>query len=89
MHATAIRDQRQTTLPEEVVDAAGLAVGDRVEWRFEEGEIRGRKLPPRSEVRQVKAWLVKRGGRLVFETPGVTIDPQAIGEAVAEERASR
>jgi hypothetical protein len=31
----------------------------------------------------------KRGGALVFETPGVTIEPEAIGQAVAEERESR
>jgi len=60
-----------------------------VEWRFEDGEIRGRKLQPQ-EPRTIKARLVKRGGRLIFELPhGVQMEPEAIGQAVAEERASR
>ena len=32
------------TLPEEICKAVGLNPNDRVEWRVEEGEIRGRKL---------------------------------------------
>ncbi len=44
MSATVIRQKRQTTLPIDVVEAAGLKVNDQVEWRFEGGEIRGRKL---------------------------------------------
>jgi bifunctional DNA-binding transcriptional regulator/antitoxin component of YhaV-PrlF toxin-antitoxin module len=48
MSATAIREKRQTTLPADVSEAAGLEPGDQVEWRFEEGEIRGRKLAPKA-----------------------------------------
>jgi bifunctional DNA-binding transcriptional regulator/antitoxin component of YhaV-PrlF toxin-antitoxin module len=44
MSATTIREQRQTTLPAEVCEAAGLSPGDQVDWRIEDGEIRGRKL---------------------------------------------
>jgi bifunctional DNA-binding transcriptional regulator/antitoxin component of YhaV-PrlF toxin-antitoxin module len=44
MSATAIREDRQATLPAEVVEAAGIQPGDKVDWRFEDGEIRGRKL---------------------------------------------
>ena len=44
MNATAIRDKRQITIPSDVSKAAGLKPGDQVDWRFEEGEIRGRKL---------------------------------------------
>ena len=89
MKATAIREKRQTTIPEEVSEAAGLKPGDQVEWRFEDGEIRGRKLKPQ-EPRTMKARLVRRAGRLRFELPqGVQIEPEAIGQAVAEERASR
>ena len=88
MSATTIRDKRQTTLPADVSEAAGLKPGDQVEWRFEDGEIRGRKLTP-SEPRRVKARLVKRGGALVFEAHGITIDPEAIAQAVEEERESR
>ena len=46
MSATVIRDKRQTTLPADVSDAAGLKPGDQVDWRFEDGEIRGRKFLP-------------------------------------------
>ncbi len=42
--ATAVRKKRQTTLPAEVCEPAGIEVGDQIDWRFEEGEIRGRKL---------------------------------------------
>lgn len=44
VNATLIRPKWQTTIPSEVCDAAGLRVKDKVEWRFEDGEIRGRKL---------------------------------------------
>jgi bifunctional DNA-binding transcriptional regulator/antitoxin component of YhaV-PrlF toxin-antitoxin module len=44
MSTTAIGDERQTTIPADVSEAAGLKAGDRVDWRFEDGEIRGRKL---------------------------------------------
>jgi bifunctional DNA-binding transcriptional regulator/antitoxin component of YhaV-PrlF toxin-antitoxin module len=46
MNATVVRDRRQTTLPADVCEAAGIRVNDQVEWRFEAGEIRGRKLQP-------------------------------------------
>ena len=55
MNATIVRAKRQTTLPEEVCEAAGIRVRDRVAWRFEDGEIRGRKLvPARERVRTVR-----------------------------------
>jgi len=41
-----MREKRQMTLPQDVVHAAGLKIADQVEWRFEEGEIRGKKLVP-------------------------------------------
>jgi bifunctional DNA-binding transcriptional regulator/antitoxin component of YhaV-PrlF toxin-antitoxin module len=46
MSATIVREKRQTTLPADVVEAAGIKVNDQVDWRFEDGEIRGRKLVP-------------------------------------------
>ena len=55
MNATAIRDKRQTTLPQEIAAAAGLKPGDQVEWRFEAGEIHGRKLKPQNGRRLSKA----------------------------------
>jgi hypothetical protein len=45
MSATVVREKRQVTLPRDVVQAAGIKVDDQVDWRFEDGEIRGRKLP--------------------------------------------
>jgi bifunctional DNA-binding transcriptional regulator/antitoxin component of YhaV-PrlF toxin-antitoxin module len=47
--ATAVRKKRQTTLPAEVCEPAGIEVGDQIDWRFEGGEIRGRKLIPEVE----------------------------------------
>jgi hypothetical protein len=44
MSATIIDDQRRTTLPESICEAVGLHANDKVEWRVEQGEIRGRKL---------------------------------------------
>ena len=46
MSATVVREKRQVTLPQEVVQAAGINVDDQVDWRFEDGEIRGKKLVP-------------------------------------------
>ena len=46
MSATVVRAKRQTTLPEDVCQAAGIRIRDQVDWRFENGEIRGRKLVP-------------------------------------------
>ena len=44
MSATVIDKKRRLTLPESICDAVGLQPNDRIEWRVEEGEIRGRKL---------------------------------------------
>ena len=44
MRASLLRDRNQVTLPEELVEAAGLVPQqDYIAWRFESGEIRGRK----------------------------------------------
>jgi bifunctional DNA-binding transcriptional regulator/antitoxin component of YhaV-PrlF toxin-antitoxin module len=89
MSATAIGDKRQTTMPQEVLEAAGLRVGDQVDWRYEAGEIRGRPLIP-AELPVVTGRLVKRAGGLAFELPaGFTVSPEAIADAVDEERRSR
>jgi len=85
MSTTTIRHQQQTTLPSDVSEAAGLKPGDQVDWRFEGGEIRGRKLAA-SEPRRIVASLVRRGGALVCDTTGLTIDPEAIARAIREER---
>jgi hypothetical protein len=47
MRASLLRDRNQVTLPGEVVEAAGLVPQhDYIAWRFESGEIRGRKQSP-------------------------------------------
>ena len=89
MSATVIGEKRRTTLPVDVFEAAGLKLFDQVDWRFEEGEIRGRKIKPAGEPRAIVAKLVKRGDALVFEAPGVSIAPADIAKAVREERDSR
>ena len=44
MPSSLLRDRNQITLPGEVVEAAGLVPQhDYIAWRFESGEIRGRK----------------------------------------------
>jgi len=44
MRASLLRERNQVTLPGEVVEAAGLVPQtDYISWRFESGEIRGRK----------------------------------------------
>jgi hypothetical protein len=44
MSATIIREGLETTLPSDVCERAGVNVNDGVEWRYEDGEIRGRKI---------------------------------------------
>jgi hypothetical protein len=43
MDATVIDHKPTTTLPQSILDAAGLKPNDRIEWRVEDGEIHGRK----------------------------------------------
>ena len=86
MSATTLRKKHQITLPDEVCEAAGIREEDQVEWRFEAGEIRGRKLvpgPPRKVIVH-RPKLVTRDGQLIFDAPEVP--PEAIAQAVREER---
>jgi len=47
MRASLLRERNQITLPDEVVEAAGLVPQhDYIAWRVESGEIRGRKMTP-------------------------------------------
>jgi hypothetical protein len=55
-----------------------------------DGTIRLVPVVPKPGPRRVVAKLVKRGGGLFFEVPrGYTLDSEAIGKAVAEERNSQ
>jgi bifunctional DNA-binding transcriptional regulator/antitoxin component of YhaV-PrlF toxin-antitoxin module len=83
MSATAVKEQGQATLPADVLKAAGLKAGDQVDWRFEEGEIRGRKVATES---RIVGKLVRKNGALVCEADGFQVDPQDIARAVREER---
>ncbi len=90
MSASALGEKGRITIPRDVRDAAGLRLNDQVDWRFEEGEIRGRKLVPQPEPKRVRGKLVNKGNAWVFELPkGYTLEPDAIEKAVREERDSR
>jgi bifunctional DNA-binding transcriptional regulator/antitoxin component of YhaV-PrlF toxin-antitoxin module len=47
MSATIIDKKHRMTLPQSICSAVGLKPNDQVEWRVEDGEIRGRKLVAR------------------------------------------
>jgi hypothetical protein len=54
MTDTLLREKNQVTLSSEVVEAAGLVPSkDRIVWRFEGGEIRGRKIVRRMSKTEV------------------------------------
>jgi hypothetical protein len=72
-------------LPGDVVEAAGLRPADQIAWRFEAGEIRGRKMRSQTR-RRITGKLIRRGGLLLLDTTGLAIDEPAIARAVREER---
>jgi AbrB family looped-hinge helix DNA binding protein len=89
MIASALGEKGRITIPQQVREAAGLRLNDQVEWRFEDGEIRGRKLV-RQSLKKVRGKLVRKGDAWVFELPkGYSLEPDAIEKAVREERDSR
>jgi bifunctional DNA-binding transcriptional regulator/antitoxin component of YhaV-PrlF toxin-antitoxin module len=81
-----MREKRQVTLPQEVVEAAGIKIDDQVDWRFEGGEIRGRKLTPQPEPKKIVGKLARRGDACFLQIPkGYKLAPDAIEQAVAED----
>ena len=87
MSATVVRTKRQTTLPEDVCRAAGIRVRDQVEWRFEEGEIRGRKLVPvQTAVRKVRPVKFKD---LLILPQSVEVDWKRLDEELHQEQEER
>ena len=85
MSATAVREKRQTTLPVEVCDPAGIEPGDQIDWRFEDGEIRGRKLiHDYDKVSTVKPVLYKG----VWIMP-VEVDIERLADEVKQAREER
>jgi hypothetical protein len=66
MSATVVRERNQTTLPADVLAAAGVRVKDQVDWTFEDGKIVGRKLVPAKTKDGRVIGLVKRNGWLML-----------------------
>ena len=65
MSATVVRKKNQTTLPSDVLEAAGIRPKDQVDWTFEDGKIVGRKLVPAGEDGRGRS-LVKKNGRMIL-----------------------
>ena len=88
MSATVVREKRQTTLPEDACQAAGIKVNDQVEWRGTPGEIHGKVLrPAKSKVITHVMKLVKKDGWLVWDNPDrLEIPPESIVAAIHAER---
>jgi bifunctional DNA-binding transcriptional regulator/antitoxin component of YhaV-PrlF toxin-antitoxin module len=64
MSATILDKKHRMTLPESICATVGLRPNDQVEWRVEDGEIRGRKLVP-----QKPRDAFPRGSLLKYLTP--------------------
>ena len=65
MSATVVREKNQTTLPADVVEAAGIRPKDQVDWSFEDGKIIGRKLMPEKD-EGPRLTVVKKKGRYML-----------------------
>jgi hypothetical protein len=88
MSKTVILKAGPIAVPEDVSHAAGLRPGDQVDWRFQDGEIRGRRICNNGRLPRIVRSLVVKDGELVLDTEGLTIDPADIAVAVREERDS-
>jgi bifunctional DNA-binding transcriptional regulator/antitoxin component of YhaV-PrlF toxin-antitoxin module len=64
MNATVIDKKHRLTLPESICSAAGLKPHDHIEWRVQDGEIRGRKLAVQDPEK-----VFPRGSLLKYLTP--------------------
>ncbi len=67
MSDTFLREKNQITLPSDIVQAAGLSLSDQINWRFEHGEIVGRKLEAQETRREAKLAKDPRTGMLYFD----------------------
>ena len=61
MSATVVREKNQTTLPADVLEAAGVRPKDQVDWTFEDGKIVGRKLVRHEDVETLESLPKTRG----------------------------
>jgi len=73
MNSTIIDKKHRLTLPESICAAAGLKPNDQVEWRVQDGEIRGRKLAA-----QKPKEAFPRGSLLKYLTPERDKDQLAV-----------
>ncbi len=87
MSATIVRANMRTTLPEDVCDAAGIKVHDKVDWRFEKGEIRGRKLVARQQKIRVVRPVKYRD--LLIAPQSLEIDMKRLDAELRREREAR
>lgn len=75
-------DKQQTILPADVCEAAGLKPDDQIDWRFEDGEIRGRKLTLSPELLDIndvdESTLLPKGATLTAQ--GIVMALQAVRE---------
>lgn len=85
MNDTLLREKNQVTLPGEVVEAAGLVPQhDRISWRFEGGEIRGRRA--HHAPRPGRLCKDRKTGLLFFESQ---VTPQEAEEAALSANVDR
>jgi bifunctional DNA-binding transcriptional regulator/antitoxin component of YhaV-PrlF toxin-antitoxin module len=61
MSATIVRAKNQTTLPADVLAAAGIRPKDQVDWSFEDGKIIGRKMQPVEDIETMEEMPKKMG----------------------------
>jgi len=82
---TLLGEKNQITLPDEVIEAAGLVPKrDRIAWRFENGEIRGRKTL--QSIRSGKLTRDRQTGLLFFES---AVTPQEAEDAALSANVDR
>jgi bifunctional DNA-binding transcriptional regulator/antitoxin component of YhaV-PrlF toxin-antitoxin module len=84
MSATVVRERNEITLPGDILEAAGIHVKDQVEWRFEDGEIRGRKLDPA----QVEILDLKDVDPKTLWPKNLKVTKESISRAIRAERDS-
>ncbi len=82
-----VRAKRQTTLPEDVCAAAGIQIRDQVDWRYQDGEIRGRKLmSARENVQTVRPVKFKD---LLILPQDIAVDLDALDKQLCQDRTER
>lgn len=86
MSATIVRERRQTTLPKDVLEQAGIGPKDQVEWSFEDGKIVGRKLVPKEPSIAVRTRIVKGRDGLYYAKAPRKVSRKDILAAIREDR---